>query len=152
MNVDHERNRQMDTHYSIEYIESPEKLEWGTIGGGLRAFNTEQAGDDSYEHVCFMLKDSEGTIVGGVIGATYWGWLYIDLMWVKEDLRGQGFGRRLLNLAEDTARERGATHVYLDTFTFQAPNFYRKLGYEVFGELKDFPPGHDRYFMTKTLG
>ena len=72
-------------------------------------------------------------------------------MWVREDLRGQGYGRRPLTLAEDAARARGAGHAHLDTFTFQAPDFYRKLGYEVFVELKDFPPGHNRFFLTKTL-
>lgn len=132
-------------------VESPEQLEWRTIGGGLRAYNTEQAGDDSYQHVCFLLKDPDNAIAGGVIGATYWDWLYIDLMWVRENLRGQGYGRKLLSLAEGLARERGAGHAYLDTFTFQAPDFYRKLGYEVFGELREFPPGHTRFFMTKVL-
>jgi len=141
----------MGKDYSIEQVETPEQLEWRAIGDGLRAYNTEQAGDDSYQHVCFMLKDAEGTILGGLLGATYWGWLFVNLMWVSKELRGQGYGRELLNLAEDLARERGATHAYLDTFTFQAPVFYQKCGYEVFGELKDFPPGHDRFFMTKTL-
>jgi len=141
----------MANDIQIVPVESPQKLEWRAIGGGLRTYNTRQAGDDSYQHVCFLLKDHEESIVGGVIGATYWGWLYIDLMWVKEDLRGQGYGRELLSLAEETARERGASHAYLDTFTFQAPEFYRKLGYKVFGELKDFPPGYKRFFMTKAL-
>ncbi|NTU64122.1 MAG: GNAT family N-acetyltransferase [Chloroflexi bacterium] len=76
---------------------------------------------------------------------------YIDLLWLKEELRGRGYGHRLLMLAEDEARQRGATHAYMDTFSFQAPDFYQRHGYQVFGELKDFPHGHQRYFLTKQL-
>jgi ribosomal protein S18 acetylase RimI-like enzyme len=73
------------------------------------------------------------------------------LMWMKEVLRGRGYGHRLLTLVEDEARKRGATKAFLDTFSFQAPGFYEKHGYHVFGELKDFPKGHQRYFFTKEL-
>jgi GNAT superfamily N-acetyltransferase len=124
---------------------------WEIIGGGLTAFNTQQAGEDNGKNLCFVVKNLDGEIVGGVIGATYWDWLYINLMWIKEDLRDQGFGKQLLGLAEEKARQRGARHAYLDTFSFQAPDFYKKLGYEVFGELQDFPQGHQRYFMKKKL-
>ena len=93
----------------------------------------------------------EKVVRGGVIGATYWNWLYIDLMWLKEEFRGQGYGHQLLTLAEAEARNRGAKHAYLDTFSFQAPAFYQQHGYKVFGELQDFPPGHQRYFLTKAL-
>jgi len=72
-------------------------------------------------------------------------------MWLKEELRGRGYGHQLLLLAEEEGRKRGAKQVYLDTFSFQAPDFYKKHGYEVFGELHDFPPGHQRYFLTKQL-
>ncbi len=86
-----------------------------------------------------------------MLGETYWDWLYIDLLWVKDELRGRGYGRRLLTLAENEARQRGAKNAYLDTFSFQAPEFYEQLGYEVFGELQDYPAGHQRYFFTKKL-
>jgi len=72
-------------------------------------------------------------------------------MWVKEELRGRGYGYRLLTIAEDEARHRGAKNAYLDTFSFQAPGFYKQHGNRVFGELQDFPPGHQRYFMKKEL-
>ncbi|MCP4427876.1 MAG: GNAT family N-acetyltransferase, partial [Chloroflexi bacterium] len=90
-------------------------------------------------------------VVGGVIGELFFGWFHVDLLWVKEELRGQGYGRRLLARVEEGARQRGAKNAYLDTFSFQAPDFYKKLGYEVFGELPDFPAGHQRYFLMKKL-
>jgi GNAT superfamily N-acetyltransferase len=138
----------MDEEYQIVNVDQPE---WGIIGGGISDYNKQQAGDDKGKNLCFVLKAPDQEIVGGVIDATYWDWLYIDLMWVKEEIRGHGFGHRLLTLAEDEARQRGAKNAYLDTFSFQSPDFYKKHGYQVFGQLHDFPAGHQRYFLTKQL-
>ena len=138
----------MDEEYQIVYLEKPE---WAIIGGGITEFNTEQAGDPAERHLCFVVQGPDEEIVGGLIGTTYWGWFYLSLMWLKEEYRGQGFGRQLLVKAEEEARKRGAKHAYLDTFSFQAPGFYEKYGYEVFGELPEFPPGHQRFFMKKEL-
>ena len=138
----------MNPEFEIKYLEQPA---WEVIGGGLTKFNTQQAGDDAGKNICYVLQSPSGEIVGGLIGATYWNWLYINLMWVREDLRGQGYGQQLLTQAEDEAINRGAKHAYLDTFSFQAPIFYKKSGYETFGRLEDFPPGHTRYFMSKPL-
>lgn len=138
----------MNENYQICEVDQPE---WGIIGKGLTGFNTQMAGEDHGQNLCFVLKQSAGAVVGGVIGATYWDWLYVNLMWIQEDLRGQGFGRQLLEAAEEKARQRGAKDAYLDTFSFQAPEFYRKQGYQIFGELADFPVGHTRYFMKKKL-
>jgi GNAT superfamily N-acetyltransferase len=138
----------MDTEYTIIYRDKPE---WGIIGPGISQYNTQQAGADKGKNLCFVIQGPDDVIVGGIIGATYWDWLYVDLMWIQEEFRGQGYGSRLLALAEDEARKRGAKNAYLDTFSFQAPEFYKKFGYEVFGELQDFPTGHQRYFLTKSL-
>jgi len=143
-----DEGRIMDNEYHIEYADKPE---WSVIGGGISRYNTEQTGDDRAQTLCFVVKGVDDEIAGGVIGETFWDWLHIDLMWIKEGLRSCGYGQRLLMLAEEEARRRGAKHAYLDTFTFQAPDFYRKNGYEVFGELPDFPAGHTRYFMKKEL-
>ena len=138
----------LEESYQIVYTDQPE---WDVIGGGISDFNTQQAGDDNGKNLCFVLKAPGGEIVGGVIGATYWDWLYVNLMWLKAELRGLGFGSQLLLAAEAEARQRGAKHAYLDTFSFQAPGFYKKYGYEVFGVLEDFPAGHRRYFLQKEL-
>jgi GNAT superfamily N-acetyltransferase len=138
----------MGEEYNIVYIDKPE---WGIIGQGIQDYNTEQAGEDQGKLLCFVLHAPDQEIVGGVIGATHWEWLHIDLMWVKEELRGRGYGHRLLVAAEEEARQRGAKNAYLDTFSFQAPDFYKRRGYQVFGELQDFPTGHQRYYLTKQL-
>ncbi len=138
----------MDEEYRIVYIDKPE---WGIIGQGIRDFNEQKAGEDKYQNLCYVLRTPAQEIVGGLIGATYWDWFYIDVLWVKEELRGRGFGHSLLTTAEDVARQRGAKNAYLDTFSFQAPDFYKAHGYRIFGELPDFPLGHQRYFFTKQL-
>ena len=141
----------MSEDYHILYVDKPDESVWEAVGGGIRNYNTQQAGDNKHQSVCFVVHAPDREIVGGVIGETYWNWLYINLLWVKDELRGHGYGQRLLTMAEAEARQRGAQHAYLDTFSFQAPGFYKKHGYQVFGELQDFPPGHQRYFLTKQL-
>ena len=141
----------MAEEYTISYDDEPQKATWGIIGRGVSEHNTQQAGDDTGRLLCFALHAPDDEIVGGVIGSTYWDWFQLDLMWVKEELRGQGYGHRLLTLAEEEARKRGAKNAFLDTFTFQAPDFYKQHGYEVFGELPDFPDGYRRFYMKKQL-
>ncbi|MBN2502351.1 MAG: GNAT family N-acetyltransferase [Anaerolineales bacterium] len=138
----------MSEEYRIEAAEQPD---WDTIGGGIGEFNAEQAGDDSSEYLCYLLRGPDGETAGGVIAAIHYGWLYVSLMWVREDLRGKGWGARLLAQAEEEAKQRGVASAYLDTFSFQAPGFYEKAGYRILGELADFPAGHKRFYMLKEL-
>jgi len=138
----------MDEEYQIVYVDEPA---WDIVGQGINDYNEQQAGDDKGQSLCFVLRGPDQQVAGGVIGATYWNWFYVNLMWIREELRGRGYGHCLLTLAEDEARRRGATNAYLDTFSFQAPDFYKQHGYEIFGELLDFPPGHQRYFLAKRL-
>lgn len=138
----------MPEPYTIRPLDPPD---WDTIGGGINDFNIAIAGDPQEKNLCFVLQSPQGENVGGVIGATYWEWFYVSLVWIREDLRGKGYGIQLMAQSEAEAIRRGAKHAYLDTFDFQAPGFYEKLGYEVFGTLPDFPPGHTRYFMKKDL-
>lgn len=141
----------LERTYRVENVDVVDSTIWEAVGGGVQRYNVAQAGDDRGQRLCFVLRDADEAVVGGVIGETHWGWFCLDLLWVKEALRGQGYGHRLLTLAEDEARRRGAKMAYLDTFSFQAPSFYTAHGYRVFGELGEFPAGHRRYYMKKTL-
>ena len=91
-------------------------------------------------------------IVGGLIGHSSYDWLFISVLIVPEQLRGNGLGRTLLLQAEDIARSRKLTGVWLDTFSFQARSFYEKLGYTIFGELEDHPQGISQYWLKKHFG
>lgn len=141
----------MPDNYSIRSIETPDDPIWEVVGGGIHEYNQRLAGADGYQRLCYVLYAPDGSAAGGLIGATFWDWFYIELLFVQEALRGQGYGRQLLALAEEEASRRGARNAYLDTFSFQAPEFYARQGYRVFGELADFPRGQTRYFLTKGL-
>jgi GNAT superfamily N-acetyltransferase len=141
----------MTQTYHIVNVGRPGDAEWSAVGGGISQYNKQHAGDTNHQSLCFMLHTTDDEPVGGIIGSTYWDWLYVDLLWLREDLRGQGYGHQLLTVAEEEARKRGAKNAYLDTFSFQAPTFYRQHGYQVFGTLEDFPTGHRRFFLKKEL-
>jgi len=141
----------MNNELSIQYVENPEESAWGIIGRGVGSYNKEQAGENHFRRLCYVLQGAGDEILGGVLSEVYWEWLYIDLLWVKDELRGSGYGRLLMETVEKEARGYGAKNAYLDTFSFQAPGFYEHLGYQVFGELGSFPPGHQRFFMKKEL-
>ena len=121
------------------------------IFDGLHRYNASQTNGADCPSLTIFLRDAEGNVVGGLLGETYWGWLYVEFMWIEESLREQGYGGKLLAAAEREAIARGCSAAYLDTFSFQAFGFYQRCGYEVFGTLENFPPGHRRLFMRKTL-
>ncbi|HMM20823.1 MAG TPA: GNAT family N-acetyltransferase [Selenomonadales bacterium] len=122
----------------------------------IREYNLEQAPGDgplAQETVYLALRNGQGRVVGG-INATLnllWGRCHVDIFWIEERFRKGGYGTRLLQEVERRAKEKGCRLVQLDTFGFQAPGFYRKNGYEQFGVLEDFPPGHSQYFFKKWL-
>jgi len=117
----------------------------------LLAHNASQGIDFTDTPFALTLEDQGGNIVGGVLGFSRWGWLYLASVAVPTALRGQGWGRRLMEAAEAAAVQHGCRYVWLDTYSFQARPFYERLGYRVFGELPDHPPGHTRFFMFKAL-
>jgi GNAT superfamily N-acetyltransferase len=121
------------------------------VARGLLAFNEARLGPSGEQTVKFVVRDSAGTVVGGILGHTRWRWLYIAKLWIDESARGRGLGTRLMAAAEDLARSRGCTDVSLDTFDYQARPFYEKLGYELFGTLEGYPPGSRQYYLRKRL-
>ena len=122
------------------------------IAAPLVRFNESQAGPSGNRPLVVEVRDANGAIVGGLWGATAYGWLFTQLLVVPEGARGQGLGRRLMLLAEAEAMKRGCHAAWLDTFEFQAKAFYERIGYSCFGTLGDFPKGSSRYFMRKELG
>jgi len=107
---------------------------------------------NDFRALAILVSDPESEeILGGLWAWTSFAVLHIDLLYLPESLRGSGLGRRLIQQAEDEAIARGCHAAWLDTFSFQAPGFYERLGYTVFGVIEDYPPGHSRYFLKKTL-
>jgi GNAT superfamily N-acetyltransferase len=117
----------------------------------LDAYNLAVTGLTAYSPVNFFLYDEGDEIMGGLLGLIWGGALHVRILWVAESLRSRGHGRRLLEAAERRATERGCRCVFLDTFSFQAPGFYEKLGYEMYARAEDWPVGHAHCFLRKAL-
>lgn len=116
----------------------------------LREFNRQRAEPPEFQPLSLSIREGDA-LVGGLVGEIGWKWLFVELLWIAESHRHRGLGANLLRNAEAEAMRRGARHVYLDTFDFQARPFYERQGYEVFGVLEDYPPGHHRFFLRKDL-
>jgi GNAT superfamily N-acetyltransferase len=121
------------------------------VGHALHAFNLTYTGAPTHQPVRFFVRDEASAIVGGLIADVYLDWMFVQMLWLDERLRGGGTGAELMRRAEEVARELGCTGVWLDTFSFQAPGFYQKLGYEEFGRLDEYPRGFSRHFFRKML-
>jgi ribosomal protein S18 acetylase RimI-like enzyme len=117
----------------------------------LDAYNVGVTGLSDYHSLAIMLRAAHGEIRGGLLGTIWGGWLHVAYLWVAEPLRRHGFGARLVRAAERYAVEQGCRAAWLDTFSFQAPGFYRKLGYQRFATLADHPPGQAHHFLWKRL-
>ena|SRR5258706_4765367 len=139
------------TLYSISLESQPAAEDVAAIRLGLIAFDNQHAPVYNDQQLTVFLRDEDNSLVGGLLGETSWGWLYVKTLWLNETARGQGHGSRLLALAEEEAIARGCRHAHLDTLSFQALPFYEGHGYRVFGRLNDFPAGHTLYFLTKEL-
>jgi len=138
---------------TIRLIEKddPSREEVERLARGISEDAGAAVGDPGFHPVAIFAEDEEGTLVGGVSGSVNWTWLSVKLLWVREQDRGRGLGRRLMVAIEDLGRARGCSHAHVDTLGFQAPGLYRRLGYEPFAELPDYAPGHARIYFRKPL-
>lgn len=108
--------------------------------------------DGGYQPYAVLLRDEpDGPVTGGLYGYQLFDWLFIQYVAVPPSQKGKGLGSELLARAEAWARSRGLAGLWLDTFAFQAKDFYEKLGFSVFGEIDDHPRGSSRYFLFKRL-
>lgn len=130
---------------------APKPEDVAQVRAGLVAFNEAAVGKASVQPLALYVRDDAGAIRGGLVGYLAWRWLSIDLLWVDESLRGQGYGAALLTEAERTARAAGCVAARVDTYEFQARPFYEHYGYRVYGELEGYPAGTRQYYLTKTL-
>ena len=130
---------------------NPSKNEMDFVREELTRFNTERVGADGHTPLNIVEYDAHGNIIGGLLGGTYWGWMYIDVLWVDENHRKTGIGSKLLAEAEKEAVRRDCHHVHVDTMSWQAPEFYKKHGYGVIGILPDIPSGNQKYLLMKAL-
>jgi GNAT superfamily N-acetyltransferase len=117
---------------------------------GLVRYNNEKMGKQKYKRFAVSLRE-KNAIVGGIVGEVWIGVLFIQLFWLKQGLRGKGFGAKLIKAIEDEARRFGASRAYVDTMSFQAPGFYRACGYREFGSIEGYPGNVTRHWFSKAL-
>jgi GNAT superfamily N-acetyltransferase len=120
------------------------------ISDGLGSCNEEQGAAPDLKPLAIAVRDKNGAPIGGLFGRTSMGLLFIDLFYLPKGLRGSSLGTRILTMAEDEGRRRGCTSAVLYTVSFQAPEFYERLGWQAFGEVAP-DPGATRIFLTKDL-
>jgi GNAT superfamily N-acetyltransferase len=122
------------------------------LWNGLIRYNRTQTGMSKYERVVLAARDIRGRILGGLILESYYKESYVELLWVSERARRLGLGRQLMQAAERRARRRGSRLIHLNTYSFQAPRFYEKLGFQLFGGVRGSPPGASRRYYVKNVG
>ncbi|ATQ43103.1 GNAT family N-acetyltransferase [Caulobacter mirabilis] len=132
-------------------VDQPTGDHWEAVAAPLRAYNERHGPPMRARPLAVLLRDEAGVVVGGLWAETLYDWMFVEALTVPETLRGQGLGARLMAEAEAIARDRDCVGAWLDTFAFQSPGFYERLGYEAFGQLDDHPAGSARIFMRKQL-
>jgi len=141
----------MTKKYDVVIESQPQPAEMALVIKGLTAFNATHSGGDTPNYLFIAVRSDDGSVVGGLVGATYLGWLQVQAVWMPDELRGLGYGSALLKEAESEAIRRKCPRVFLETLSFQALPFYEKCGYTIVSQIPDFPPGGCRYALTKHL-
>jgi ribosomal protein S18 acetylase RimI-like enzyme len=139
----------MELTYTLQPEPTPEER-YGIIDP-LIAYNEAQAGPSHRKEFALVVRSETGEFVGGLLGMAHWNHFFVSALYVDRRFRKSGIGRELIKRAEALALERGCDVIYLDTFDYQAPGFYEKLGFKVFGKLEDYPPGHQRFYLKKRI-
>ena len=132
----------------LENIESQKSQ---IIGDLIRSYNRSKREVAESESLNLYVEDDSGELMAGLVAETFGNWLEIEYLFVKEDLRGQGIGSQLLQQAESEAKKRNCRYVFVNTYQFQAPAFYKKQGYKKVFTLKDYPYTGQRHYYQKDL-
>ncbi len=114
-------------------------------------YNSAKTGQDDGQYFGFFVRNEKDEIVAGLTGWTWSAACQIQTLWVHPSLRGHGYGDKLLASAEEEARTRGCKIIMLESYSFQAPGFYQRNGYELAFRLEDFPPGHQNCLLIKRI-
>ena len=131
--------------------DAPSAADLDVLQSFLMQANEALVGPSGRRALAIFVRDTDGTMRAGLSGFTGWGWLFIQWLWVAQESRGDGLGRRLITMAEDEARVRGCRGAHIDTFNPAALELYQTMGYRPFGALEDFPVGWTRTWLSKPL-
>ena len=136
---------------SLVVVDSPDRSDVQFLEDRLDEFNLSQSGITDVQLLGIFIRDDRNEIVAGLYGWTWGSCCEVKTLWVHEQYRGLGWGTRLMTVAEAEARARGARQMVLSTHSFQAPDFYRRLGFEPILYIDEYPRGHQGIFLRKGL-
>src|SRR5262249_52512990 len=139
------------TRHKVLIDDAPSEADVRFIEEQLVSYNIAATGYNDYRPLAVLARGDGGTIRAGLTGFTWGGVLKIEYLWVHEELRGQGYGSRMMLAAEQEAIRRDCHLAVVDTHSFQAPHFYPKLGYVRCGLVEDWPAGHTDTTFRKVL-
>lgn len=128
--------------------DAPTRAEVTWLDDQLESFNAQQVGRDDFAPLNLVIRQ-HGNVIAGLKSVTGWDWLYVQALWVHKEHREKGLGGRLLGEAERIARERSCIGSCLSSYTFQSPDFYKKRGYDAFGQINSYPNDNTMYFLSK---
>ena len=134
----------------LDLTDDPKADDEAFVIDQTRAYN-RRFSQGGAQRLCVFARDDKDHIIGGLTAKTYWQYLDISFLWVDERHRKLGYATTLMLAAEAEARRRGCKQVIVDTFSFQAPEFYRKLGYSEWGRLTEMDGVHERHLFRKAL-
>lgn len=135
----------------LTILDDPSDDDVRFVENRITEYNFDVTGIRDGRLLAIFVRDAEGGIRAGLAGHTWGGCCEVRFLWVREDGRRAGLGTRLLDAAEREAKARGCEQIALSTHSFQAPEFYRRRGYRVAGEIGGYPRGHSQIFLCKKL-
>ena len=135
----------------LDINRDPSDAEIEELRDALIAYNVGKHGYSDVSKVAILVRNEAGSLEAGVYAYAWGGCCQVELLWVDERRRGEGLGTRLMAAVEEEARRIGCSLLFLDTFSYQAPGFYEKLGFEMTGTVPEFPEGHTYYVFAKRL-
>jgi GNAT superfamily N-acetyltransferase len=138
-------------HLLLTLEDNPSSEDLDFLETQIIEHNMLKTGKRDFRHLAIFIRNTDDQIIAGLSGYTWAGFCEIRFLWVGEDLRGRGYGKQLLAAAETEAKARNCSLVVLNSYSFQAPDFYRQLGYKEAGHVDDCPPGEANYYFRKHL-
>lgn len=136
----------------LEFKLNPEQNDLDFIRDGIRAYNRMHLPNGDVNAIGCFARNDEGKVIGGLTGEMFNNTVFVEYLWVDAEARTSGLGSKLISLLEEQVKPRGVTHLYLDTYSFQALDFYLKLGFEKVGQYSGYPAeGIDKHFLQKQI-
>ena len=136
----------------LEIQREPSDADIAELRDNLIAYNVAHHGFTETFKAAIFIRNEQGAMEAGISAYAWGGTCEVELLWVAENRRGDGLGTRLLEAVEQEARRVGCNKIVLDTFSYQAPRFYEKHGFEITSTIEDFPKGHSHYLLVKKIG